>query len=420
MHRERLSVVVVGHVDHGKTTLLGRLLADTESIPTDRASQIRGSSNPSNEIDYSHFADVLRDERAHGLTIATARTFLATRNRQFLVYDAPGHAELLGNMVTGASRADAGLLVVDAVEGMRESSRRHARILGLLGIDHVLVAVNKMDLIGYDREQYEKIVASCQRELSDMRLGASAYLPVAAKHGDNIVTLSEKTPWYLGPTLTELLDSIPVPLESSAKALRLPVQGVYRLHEPDRFIIAGIVEAGSLAEGDEIAIYPSGVRGQVAKLESFPRPRSPVANVGEHVGFSLVHQIPVQRGDVVARIEEPPSVTKLVKANLFWLGREPLLLGGRYELRLGTARTVATVSSIRNIFNLADLDETSSSSNMACNHAGEGELALESELAVDLPDKCLATSQFVILDSSHICGGGRVRETQHAAPIHSP
>jgi bifunctional enzyme CysN/CysC len=254
-----MNIVIVGHVDHGKSTVIGRLLADTHSLPEGKLEQVRAQCElNSKPFEYAFLLDALKDEQAQGITIDAARVFFKSHLRYYLILDAPGHIEFLKNMITGAARAEAALLVIDAAEGVQENSRRHGYMVSLLGVRQLAVVVNKMDLVGWDRGVYDRIVREYGAFLDQVGIQAACFIPVSARGGDNIAEQSPNIPWYQGPTVLDALDgfrSEPAPTERS---FRMPVQDVYKFTKQgdDRRIVAGTIESGSVRVGDSVIFYP--------------------------------------------------------------------------------------------------------------------------------------------------------------------
>jgi bifunctional enzyme CysN/CysC len=297
---ERLNIVIVGHVDHGKSTVVGRLLADTDSLPHGKLEQIqemcRRNSRP---FEYAFLLDALKDERSQGITIDAARVFFRSSKRYYIILDAPGHIEFLRNMVTGASHAEAAVLVIDAEEGIQENSRRHGYLLSMLGISQLVVLVNKMDLVGYSKEAYDSIVTQYQKFLHEIGVTGS-FIPVSGMQGDNIAASSRAMTWYTGPTVLEALDSFkkePLPVE---KEFRMPVQDVYKFTAAGdkRRIVAGTVDSGSIQAGDEVIFYPSGKRSKIKTLEKFNAAVGASFAAGQAAAFTLETQIYIARGQV--------------------------------------------------------------------------------------------------------------------------
>jgi bifunctional enzyme CysN/CysC len=332
-----MNIVIVGHVDHGKSTIIGRMLADTHSLPEGKLEQVKESCRlNSKPFEYAFLLDALKDEQSQGITIDAARVFFQTERRHYIIIDAPGHIEFLKNMITGASRAEAALLVIDAKEGVRENSRRHGYMLAMLGIKQVAVLVNKMDLVDYSQKVFDDIVSEYKVFLKKIDIEAQLFIPVSGREGDNIVALSPKTPWYTNQTVLQILDHFekePPPLK---KPFRMPVQDVYKFTQQndDRRIIAGTIDSGVINVGDEVIFYPSGKRSTVKTIEAFNKPPQKQASAGEATGFTITEQIYVSRGEVAAISHEmPPKVTTRFKVSLFWLGNEALVPKKEYFLK---------------------------------------------------------------------------------------
>jgi bifunctional enzyme CysN/CysC len=306
-----MNIVVVGHVDHGKSTVIGRLLADTGSLPQGKLEAIRElCRRTSKPFEYAFLLDALKDERSQGITIDTARCFFKTQKRKYIIIDAPGHIEFLKNMITGASRASAALLVIDAHEGIRENSRRHGTMLSMLGIGQVAVLVNKLDLIPEHRRQevFNTITAQYGQFLEQIQLNPSCFIPVSAVMGDNIATRSESMTWYEGPMVLEALDSFEDVLPADDLPLRMWVQDVYKFtaKNDDRRIIAGTLSSGTLKKGDEILFLPSGKKTFVQSIEGFNTPPAEEISAGYAAGFCMTQQIYAKRGELVSVIGSKP------------------------------------------------------------------------------------------------------------------
>ena len=410
----RLQVVVAGHVDHGKSTVVGRLLADTNSLPKGKLEQIRlMCERTSKPFEYAFLLDALKDEQAQGITIDAARVFFRTARRPYLLLDAPGHIEFLKNMVTGASRAEAALLVIDALEGVQENSRRHGFLLSLLGIRQIVVLVNKMDLVGHAEERFRRIVDEYAGYLEPLGTRVAHFIPVCARNGDNIAARSDAMPWHRGPTVVEALDGFELEAPLVAKPFRMPVQDVYKFTKEgdDRRIIAGTIESGAVHAGDEVVFYPSGKRARVKTIEAFGATPPEEVGAGRATGFTIEPQIYVARGDVATRATEAaPHVTTRLRVSLCWLGREPLLRKKEYVLKLGTARVVARFDEFTRVFDAATLTARDAADRVKRNEIGEGVVTLQKAIACDLVQDIAGTSRFVIVDDFDIRGGGIVRE----------
>jgi bifunctional enzyme CysN/CysC len=420
MDRPSVQVVVTGHVDHGKSTVIGRLLADTHSLPQGKLAELKAyCARNAKPFEYAFLLDALKEERTQGITIDTARAFFKTSTRGYIIIDAPGHVEFLKNMVTGASRADAAFVVIDVHEGVQENSRRHGYLLSMLGIRQVVVLVNKMDLVGYQRDAFDRVASEYETFLERVGIHPSRLIPVAAHPGDNIATSSERMPWYDGPNVLQALETLQAAGLATDAPLRLPVQGVYKFTERDdrRRIVAGTIETGSLRVGDRVTFYPSGKSTNVATIEGFARPPADRAGAGEAIGFTMSEQLYLARGEVATRADEPPpAVATRLKANVFWLGKAPLVTGKVYQLKLGTARIPVHVESIERVVDASTLDCSSNSSHIARHQVGDCTLHLSQPLAFDLASHITALGRFVLVDDFEIAGGGIVQQALSAHP----
>lgn len=406
-------IVIAGHVDHGKSTLVGRLLADVDALPAGRLESVRAlCERAGRPFEYAFLLDALQDERSQGVTIDTARVHFRHGGRRYLLLDAPGHPEFLRNMVTGASRADAALLVVDAARGVEANTRRHGHLLGVLGIRQTIVVVSKMDLVEYGQGRFDEVARDAASLLSSAGVGVVATIPVSATHGDGVTGWSTQLSWYHGPPLLGLLGGLRAPPPATERPLRVPVQAVYRFGRQGdgRRIVAGTVESGSLAEGDELEFYPSGKRSAVATLEGFPgAPDRYFA--GQAAGFTLREPLYLMRGEVATRLGEPrPAVTTRFRATLIWLGAEPLTPGRDYLLRLGTARVAARIERILSAFDPVTLARDDQPAVVERHGIGDCVLRLRRAIALEASDVIAALGRFVLVDDFDIRGGGIVRE----------
>ncbi len=409
-----LKLVLAGHVDHGKSTIMGRLLADTNSLPDGKLEQVkekcRRNSKP---FEYAFLLDALKDEQSQGITIDSARVFFKTDYRKYIILDAPGHIEFLKNMVTGAARAEAAILVIDAKEGVRENSRRHGYMLSMLGIEQIAVVVNKMDLVDYEREVYENIVQEYREFLQQIDIQPLTFIPVSGMMGDNIAELSENMDWYEGETVLQLLDNFENENLPADKPFRMPVQDVYKFTRggDDRRIIAGTVISGELNVGEEVVFYPSGKRSKVKTIEGFNEVEQDSVQVGKATGFTLTEQIYITRGEIATRDDEKsPETTSRLRANIFWLGREVMRKDKVYELKLGTARVKARLEEINRIIDASNLNQTTGKEEIARHDVAEIVLKLDNAIAFDLAVNNARTSRFVIVDDYEIAGGGIVQK----------
>lgn len=417
----RMGIVIVGHVDHGKSTIIGRLLADTGSLPEGRLEQIKElCARTAKPFEYAFLLDALKDERAQGITIDAARVFFRTPKRRYLILDAPGHVEFLKNMVTGAARAEAALLVLDAGEGIQENTRRHAYLLALLGVKQIAVVVNKMDLVGGQRSAFDAFAADLGAFLQSIGLEPAAIIPVIGRDGDHLALRSKTMSWYTGPTVLEALDGFQSQGEAVDGPFRMPVQSVYKFTNDgdDRRIVAGTIDSGRVRVGDEVVFHPSGKRTRVKSLEAFNRVAPTVVGAGESAGFTLAQQIYVTRGELATLAHEPQpiSATRL-RTSIFWLGARPLEVGRTYSLKLGTARVSAHVESIERVLDASTLASVTGRTAVVRNEVADCVIRLRHPIAFDRAGDLAATSRFVLVDNFSISGGGVVREALAATDV---
>jgi bifunctional enzyme CysN/CysC len=409
---EHLNIVIVGHVDHGKSTLLGRLYADTGSLPDGKLEMVRAiCRQQGKEFEYAFLFDAFLEEQEQGITIDTARTFFTWKNRTYIIIDAPGHKEFLKNMVSGAARAEAALLVIDALEGVKEQSRKHGMLLSLLGVKQVAVIVNKMDLVGYRQDVFEAIEKEYREFLSQLNVIPERVVPASAKLGDNIATRSDRMAWYGGLTVLETLEQFrkEIPTE---QPLRFPVQDVYKFDA--RRIVAGRITAGRLKVGDRLVFSPSNKTATVKSVEAFNMEPTPTeARAGESVGITLDEQIFIERGEIASRQDSIPLVSTAFRVNLFWLGRRSLESGRKYVLRLATREVDCEVAAIHRIVNAADLDQRQGGSAVGKNEVAELTIRTKAPIAFDPSSTFEATGRFVLVDQYDIAGGGIITELVH-------
>ena len=407
---ENLNIVIVGHVDHGKSTLLGRLYADTGSLPDGKLEKVQAiCRQQGKEFEYAFLFDAFLEEQEQGITIDTARTFFMWRGRQYIIIDAPGHKEFLKNMISGAARAEAALLLIDALEGVKEQSKKHGYLLSLLGVRQFAVVVNKMDLVGYRQDVFEGIEKEYREFLAQFGAVPERIIPVSAKLGDNIANRSGTMPWYQGPTVLDTLSLFKKETARSEQPLRFPVQDVYKFDA--RRIIAGRITAGRLKIGDHLVFSPSNKRANIRSIEAFNvEPVLTGAEAGQSVGITLDEQIFVERGEVATHQEHLPLVSTAFKANLFWLGKQPLEQGRRYLLRVATREVECEVAAIHRIIDTMDLSQQQGSSKVTRNQVAELTLRTKAPVAFDLSASFEATGRFVLVDDYDIAGGGIVTE----------
>jgi bifunctional enzyme CysN/CysC len=404
----RLKIVFVGHVDHGKSTLIGRIFHDTHSLPEGKVESIRAACKAEGmEFEYAFLLDALLEEQEQNITIDTTQIQFRTAARNYVIIDAPGHKEFLKNMITGAASADAAVLLIAANEGVCEQSRRHGYLLSLLGVRQVIVAVNKMDLAGYDQQLFNNLQTEYCEFLAKLGLEAKFFIPLSARHGVNVARAAEQEmPWYDGPTLLQALDCFQAPVPSTELPLRFPIQDVYRFDQ--RRILAGRIESGILRVGDKLIFSPDNKSAEVASIERWNSPACDCARAGESVGITLTEQIFVQRGHVASHAVDTPIETNRVKANVFWMGRKNLEAGPRYKLKLATQEVDCTVLSVDRVIDASTLETVGDGARtfMARNDVAEITLQTRTPLVLDNYDRLPVMGRFVIMDERHVAGGG--------------
>jgi bifunctional enzyme CysN/CysC len=405
--QEALRVVIVGHVDHGKSTLVGRLFHDTGSLPDGKLDAIRAMCERRGmPFEWAFLMDAFQSERDQGITIDTAQIWLRGTERDYVIIDAPGHREFIKNMITGAASADAALLMIDASHGIQQQSRLHGFLLNLLGIKQVAVVVNKMDLVDYSAARYEDIRRNYTHYLAGLGAHADHVVPISARDGDNLVRRSTTMAWYEGPTLMEALGSFRPSTRPVDLPLRLPIQDIYKFD--DRRIIAGRIESGRLAIGDRLLFSPSGKQAHVASIEGWNKPAPALqALAGESVGITLDEQIFIERGEIASQPEHPPVLTNVFRGRLIWLGHEALHRDKEYRLKLATREVPVTVQRVERLFDTEDLSVREGSD---VGRHGVADVILRSRamLALDEAEAIARTGRFVISDGHNIVAGGLV------------
>ncbi|MBW8902587.1 MAG: adenylyl-sulfate kinase, partial [Bradyrhizobium sp.] len=405
--RPQVRIVIVGHVDHGKSTLVGRLLHETGSLPEGKLEMLQAvSARRGMPFEWSFLLDALQTERDQGITIDTTKIRFRTGSRDIVLIDAPGHAEFLRNMITGASQADAALLIIDALEGVRDQTRRHGYLLHLLGVKQVAVVVNKMDRVGFSAARFAEISDEISEHLGSLGISPSAVIPISARDGDGVATRTKRIGWYDGASVVQALDHFEPARPLEQIALRMPVQAVYKFD--DRRIVAGRIESGHLAAGDEIVIMPAGKIAKIRTVEGWPL--SPVKGsqtAGRSVGITLDRELFVERGDVIAHLRSAPRDTRRIRARIFWLHDKPLTTGASILVRLGTRETRAVVVAIEKAVDPGELSSIENKS-IARNHVGEIDISLAQPIAADPHSDNPRTGRLVIEVNGRIAGGGLV------------
>jgi bifunctional enzyme CysN/CysC len=417
--RPQVRIVIVGHVDHGKSTLVGRLLHETGSLPDGKLDMLKAvSARRGMPFEWSFLLDALQTERDQGITIDTTQIRFRTPSRDVILIDAPGHAEFLRNMITGASQADGAVLIIDALEGVRDQTRRHGYLLHLLGVKQVAVVVNKMDRVDYSAARFQEISDEISAHLTGLGVTPTAIIPISARDGDGVAERTANINWYSGPTVVEAIDQLTPARALDELALRLPVQAIYKFD--DRRIVAGRVEAGTIGAGDEIVIMPAGKIAKVKSVESWPQtPLIGRQGAGRSVGITLDRELFLERGDIIGHIAAAPRDTRRLRARIFWLHDAPLKAGASVLVRLGTMETRATVVAIEKAVDPGELASVETSA-IARNHVGEIDISLAKPVAADPYSDNPRTGRLVIEVNGRIAGGGLVLSVdsgQRAIPV---
>ena len=407
---ERLDIVAVGHVDHGKSTVIGRLMADTGSLPEGKLEQVKAMCKiNARPFEYAFLLDALKNEQAQGITIDTARCFFNTPNRHYIIHDAPGHVEFLKNMITGASRAQAALLVIDAHEGVRENSKRHGYILSMLGIRQIAVLVNKMDLLAWDQAAFDAVTREYADFLARLGVRPTSFIPVSARDGANIAARAAEAPWYDGPTVLEQVEAFKGLDDDLDRPFRMPLQDVYKFTAAgdERRIFVGTVESGRVWPGDEVVFLPSGKRSKVATIEALSGPRPDEAYAGQATGLTLDAQVYAKPGELMVRADEPaPLVADRLRANIFWMATAPLVRGRRYVLRMGAARVPVELESVLSVLDSQELQSVTGAAQVERHDVAEVVFRSTRPVAFDAAETLEPTSRFVVVAGFDTAGCG--------------
>jgi bifunctional enzyme CysN/CysC len=418
--KELLRFVTVGSVDDGKSTLIGRLLHDANGVYDDQLASVRRASargsihdgesaNDGDEIDYSLFTDGLKAEREQGITIDVAYRYFTTARRKYILADTPGHVQYTRNMATGASTADVALILLDARLGVLPQSRRHAYITSLLGIPNLLVCVNKMDLVGYDRAAFEQLGQAFGAFARRLGFRDVSTLPVSARRGDNVVSHSRRTPWYDGPTLLEYLEGVPVGTAVDGAPMRFPVQLVLRPHLDYRGF-AGQLASGALRPGDRVRVLPSRRETTVRSIDTWSGELA-VAHAPMSVTVRLADEVDVSRGDMLVPLDAEPRVVERAVADLVWMSERPLDLGRAYLVKHTTRVVPARIEQVLGRTDLETL-ETVAAAGMALNDIGRVVLSCSRPLFVDAYASNRVTGAFIVIDalSNDTVAAGMLRD----------
>ena len=404
-----LSFVIVGHIDHGKSTLIGRLLYDTDSLQPDRIEEMKkASAGRGRETEFAFLLDHLEEERKQGITIDTTQVFFKSDKRRYVIIDAPGHVEFVKNMITGASQAEAAVLIIDVAEGVMEQTKRHSYMLSLLGLRQVVVVLNKMDLVGFSQERFCEIKADAEQWLKSIGIEAGMYIPISAIRGDNVVKRSENMDWYDGPTFLESLDTLKNRLPAEDKPMLLPVQDVYKID--DKRINAGRVETGVIESGMEVKILPSGEVTKIKSIEKFlAEPMRAVAS--ECIGVTTSDAVFLDRGNVICVSGCEPELTDRIAASIFWMTKHDLSKGEKLTIRCATQETSCKIESINKRIDSSTLEVIEENGDVLKNlEVAEVIIRTKKPVAVKNFNDVQELGRFVLVHDENICAGGIIAQ----------
>jgi len=411
MAGENLKLVLAGHVDHGKSTLIGRLFYDTGSLPDGKLEEIQTISRETGgELEFGFIMDHLREERTRGITIDTAQCFFSTDKRDYIIIDAPGHKEFLKNMITGASQAEAAVLICSVPEGVQEQTRRHAYILKLLGLNQAVVAYNKMDLAEYSEEAFGRVQSEMEEFLARIDIEPAFSIPISARDGDNVARSSANMPWYRGPTILDALDRLEKPARPVEKPLRFPIQDIYTFTEEQ--VVVGRVESGVLQPGQGLEFLPGGTSATVERLFQYQNDL-PKAEAGECVG-AVFDRKDLVRGQVGFRATERPPFVNSFEASIFWLSPEPLHREQELILKCATQSRPCRIRQVRARIDSSTLEHLESerrTDELEGTEVGEVTLETAEPIVVQEFQHVPELGRFILQRDGEVVAGGIVTAT---------
>jgi len=402
--KETLRFVMVGHVDHGKSTLIGRLLYDTNSLTVGRLEEIKKVCEQlGKEFEFAYVMDHLEEERSQAVTIDTAQTFFSTDERDYVIIDAPGHREFVKNMVTGASQAEAAVIIVDATEGVAEQTRRHAYILSMLNLKQVVAVINKMDLAEYRQDRFESVMRELLQFLGTIGIEPLHVIPISAKEGDNVAKRSGRMGWYGGPTLLEALGAIAPATRLVDRPFRMVVQDVYDCNY--KRLVVGRVESGQVSVGEGVVVLPSGERGRVRTIETYLKPQKG-AESGQSIGVRL-ERASAQRGDVLATPDDQPALMEVINAHIFWLDEKPLEKKEKLVFRCATQERKCRIAKIKRVYDSSTLEVLRDDTDRILpTEVADVEIHPAGTVVMEEFGKVPSLGRFVLEREGGICAGG--------------
>ncbi|MFH1563066.1 MAG: GTP-binding protein [Nitrospirota bacterium] len=401
-----LKFVIVGHVDHGKSTLIGRLLYDTGSLPAGKIEEVRAASNAlGSQTEFAYLLDSLEEERRGGITIDTTQVFFKTKKRQYIIIDAPGHVEFMKNMITGASQAESAVLIIDVHAGVEEQTRRHAYVLSLLGLDEIIVVINKMDLVNFDKKNFDKVKAQIEDFLSSLNIKPVSCIPISAINGDNVAWKSPNLNWYDGPSLLSAFDCLQDKETAENKTLIFPVQDIYEIQ--DKRIAVGRLEAGLIQQGDKIQIFPGGYEDSIATIEKYLHSDVDKSFPGESIGITTAGLTSLSRGDVICQANSQPHLADRFKATLIWLAEEDLKKGEVFTLRCATQETSCRIEVIERRINSSSLKVIQkNAASLKYLDVAEVIIKCNRPLVIKAFSDIAELGRFVFVQDDNVCAGG--------------
>jgi len=414
MERESLALVLVGHVDHGKSTLIGRLLYDTDSLPEGKFEEVQAAARAEGrQVEFGFIMDHLREERQRGITIDTAQTFFSSPTRDYVIIDAPGHKEFIRNMITGASQAGAAVLLCSVAEGVQEQTKRHAYVVRLLGLEQVIVAYNKMDLVDYSQDAFERVRRDMDRFLERLGIRPSVEVPISAHCGDNVAARSENMPWYDGPSIVEALDLFRKGPPATSKPLRFPVQDVY-VRDGLR-VVAGRVESGTLRAGESLCLLPQQETATVRRILAYGEDDLTEAEAGRCVGV-VFDRDDVARGQVACPQGNRPHLSRRFGASVFWLSPQPARTGADAEtlsLKCATQEQPCRLTSLRERIDSGTLEHLPTDpERLEATEVGEVTIETDRPVALESFYDVQELGRFVLLRGREVVAGGIVTHPQ--------
>lgn len=406
---EKLKLVIVGHVDHGKSSLIGRLLFDTNSIAPDKMEELKKvSKRVGREMEFAFLLDHLQEEREQGITIDTTQTFFKSEIREFVIIDAPGHVEFVKNMITGASQAEAAILIIDANEKIQEQTKRHAFILSLLGIDQIVVVINKMDLVDFSEDVYNEISQNINKFFKTINLSTNCIIPISALNGDNVATFSKNMLWYNGRTVLQVLDTLKINEREIDKPTILPIQDVYKTEH--KRIAVGRLETGTIKKDTEITIYPTAEKTRVKSIEKFLEDATDSV-AGDSTGITTTDPVFIERGSVICSPSHEIKLTTSFKASVFWMSKMNVKVGEKILLRCTTQETVCEIKNISRKLNSSTMEYIGSNPDTLGNlEVGEAVFILKKPVASARFKDIRSLGRFVLVKENNICAGGIITD----------